>query len=399
MLPWTGTIGLLQSDGSTVTLAPAQVVSGTVTLSIPAVSSSATLSSNGLTIVAQPGPVQTPSSGGLSGFSGLINALEGLAGSAGSIADTLGQISDQGALWAAGSLSDVSFSTSVDSLLNTANSGLSSWVATVNGVFDDFNDEVYELTEDGLRRVFPARTGAIEEFDILKALRKLTTNLVNIRTDVISKIKDNWTQGTIAAAVLAAAVEALRNFADYPWANEKPQPSNVTSSTSSSSAAPTLYVFGTKTGTNPSVFQSYIKTLPDGGQGDIIQYPNVPWQSYLTNLTAQQALDVAKQSFVEYISTITEDNATDYGAVRNLGQNLQERVAPSLNLDERQDSDMHLRLISTKNQQDINNIMGAALPNYLFDPSLGQGQTIYIIDTGCRLSHTVGLSAQGWYYR
>ncbi len=233
MLPWTDSVDLLQSDGSTVTLASSQIVSGTVTLTIPAVSSPTTLSLNGLTITAQPGPVGTPSSGGLFGFAGLINALENLAGSATSIVNTLDQISNQGVLWAAGGLSDSSFSGSVDGLLNTATSDLSSFISSMNGVFEEFNKEVYELTEDGLRRVFPARTGALEEFDILKALRKLTTNLINIRTDVISKIKQYWIQGATAAAVLAAAEEALRNFADYPWVDEKPQPvsSTVTNST------------------------------------------------------------------------------------------------------------------------------------------------------------------------
>jgi hypothetical protein len=200
---------------------------------IPVVTSLTTLSSNGLIITAQPGHVGTPSSGGLFGFVGLINSLKGLASSATSIANTLDQISEQGALWAAGSLSDSGFSTSVDGLLNTATSDLSNWVSTMNGVFEDFNNEVYEMTEDGLRRVFPARTGAVEEFDILKALRKLTTNLVNIRTDVIAKIKEYWIQGTTAAAVLAAAEEALRNFGDYPWDNEKPQPISSSSTTNS----------------------------------------------------------------------------------------------------------------------------------------------------------------------
>ena len=118
----------------------------------------------------------------------------------------------------------------------------------------------------------------------------------------------------------------------------------------------------------------------------------------MTRLTLEQAQEVAGQSFVEYISTITEDGATEYRAIRDPGEKLQKRQAPPLNLDERQDSDIHLRLISTKNQQNSNDVIGAALPNYLFDPSLGQGQTIYIIDTGCRLSHTVGRPTQSWYY-
>lgn len=348
MLPWTGTIDILQSDGTTVTLGPGQIVSGAVTLSVPAVSSPTSLSSNGLTINAQPGPVGTSSSGGLSGFAGLINALEGLASSATSNIDILDQISDQGVLWAAGSVSDASFSASVNPLLSTAISDLSSWASTMNGVFEDFNDEVYEMTEDGLRRIFPARNGAIQQFDILQSLRKLTTNLVSIRSDVITKMKQHWIQGTAVAAALAVAEEALRNFGNYTWDNEKPQPvsssstsnsttvsarktKTSTSSTSSTSATASPYVFWTKEGTDPRVFQSYIKTLPDRGQGLITQFPNLSWQTYVTNLTAEQAQEVSTQSFVEYILENTVVESYDFGAVPDPSKKPQKRTPPSMN--------------------------------------------------------------------
>jgi hypothetical protein len=332
MLPWTDTIDILQSDGTTVTLGPGQIASGAVTLSVPAVSSPTSLSSNGLTINTQPGPVGTPSSGGLSGFAGLINDLDSLANSATSNINILDQLSDQGVLWAAGSVSDDSFSTSVTDWLDSGTSDLSNWVSTVNGVFEDFDDEVYEMTEDGLRRIFAARNGAIQEFDILQSLRKLINNLANIRTDVKTMMKQYWIPGTAAALTLAATEEALRNFGNYTWDNEKPQPvsssstsnsttasagkrKTSTSSTSSTSATASPYCFSTNPGTDPSIFHSYIKTLPDGGQGGIIQYPYVPWQSYVTNLTVEQAQEVSSQSFVLGVWKISDTLGSEARAV------------------------------------------------------------------------------------
>lgn len=408
MLPWTGTVDLLQSDGSAVTLAPNQIVSGTSTLPISGITTPTSLSLGGLSINAQPGSSSSPSTGGLSGFGGLLKALEGLAGPATSIANTLDEISEQGVLWAAGGLSDASFSTSVDGLLDTAIFDLTNWVSEMNGVFQDYNSEVWELTEDGPRRVFQARTGAVETVDILKSLRKLTANLANLKANVIALIKAYWTQGTTSAAVLAAASQAMRNFGDYPWGNEKQQSTSSssatkssstnsagrrtktsTSSTSSSTATPTPYVFQTKPGTDPNTFQSYIKSLDDA-KGMVISFPSNPWQSYATDLTADQADAVAKQSFIDFIFQDTEDDNAEMRAVFPRRRALEKRLVPGLNLKEREpDSDVHLRLISAQNQKANPN---GPLANYLFDPTLGQGQTIYIIDTGCLLTHSVGNS-------
>lgn len=408
ILPKTGTIDLLQSDGSTVTLAPNQIISGTATLPISGITTPTSLSLGGISINAQPGPISSPSTGGLSGFTGLLKALGGLAGSATLIANRLDQISEQGVLWAAGSLSDASFSTSVDGLLDTAISDLSSWVSSVNGVFEEYNNEVYEQTEDGMRRVFEARTGSTEALDIGKSLRKLIRDLTSIKANVIVKIKAYWIQGTTSAVVLAAASQAMRNFGDYPWGNEQQQSTSLssaakssstnsagtktrtsTSSTSSSTATATPYVFQTKAGTDPNTFQNYIKSL-DGAKGMVISFPSNPWQSYATNLTADQANAVAKQSFIDFVFQDTEDDNAEMRAVFPRHREFEKRLVPGLNLKEREpDSDVHLRLISAKNQQDNPN---GPLANYLFDPTLGQGQTIYIIDTGCLLTHSVSIA-------
>ena len=406
-MPHTISVELLQTDGSNVTLFSDSVVSGTATVSVPAAAVQTSLSSGGLSLEVGPEPLGSPASGGATGFTGLLNALEGLAGTANAAVNTLDQIGDQGALWAAGSLSDSAFSSAVGGLFDSASADLSNFVSSMSATFDDFNPEIYEMTEDGLRRIFPARTGGVEEFDLINSLRKLTRSLTNLRNDVIVKVKDYWVQGTAAAAALAAAEESLRNFGSYNWGGEKPTTSTSTStnstatatatgssssSSSSGTATPTPYMFTTNTGTDPSVFQSYIKTLPDGGAGGQIVFPNVPWQSYVTNLTSDQAKDVASQSFVRFVTLITENDVGTFGAIPP-PEKLQKRVAPNLNLQQRPNSEEHLKVVSTANQQTLYP-PGAALPDYLFDPLLGQGQTIYVLDSGFNTAHSE-LAANG----
>lgn len=205
-------MSLLQSDGCTISLGPNLIVSGTVTLPVSGISSPTSFSLGDLSVGADLGPVGSPPAAGGSGFSGLLNALGSLASSANSIVGKLDAIGQQGVLWVGGSVSDACFSSSVDGLLDSVTSDLSNWVASMNGVFNDFNDEVYELTPDGLGRVFPARTAVVEQFGILKSLQKLLRGVTALRGDVVLKIKDYWTQETAAALALAAAGQALRNF-------------------------------------------------------------------------------------------------------------------------------------------------------------------------------------------
>ena len=68
----------------------------------------------------------------------------------------------------------------------------------------------------------------------------------------------------------------------------------------------TDYMFTTKTGTSMSTFREYIRTLPDQGEGYQIVYELTPWQSYLTQLTPEEAEEVARQPFVNFITTIHE---------------------------------------------------------------------------------------------
>lgn len=118
----------------------------------------------------------------------MLNALKSLAGTASDIASKLESISEQGVAWSAGGVSDASFSSSVSGLFDSTINELDGFIKGVSGSFDSFNDEVYELTEDGLRRVFQAEVGSVEEFDILKSLRNLVRNLKTLQGTTIIKV-------------------------------------------------------------------------------------------------------------------------------------------------------------------------------------------------------------------
>jgi hypothetical protein len=110
----------------------------------------------------------------------------------------------------------------------------------------------------------------------------------------------------------------------------------------------------------------------------------------VTSLTPDQASAVSKQSFVLYVQQIVEDNGGELRAMQNATTRLYERTpAAGLNLNERPNSAKHLSEISTGNQKDlnVNGQNGDGLDDYLYDPSLGAGHTIYVLDSGCRTSN------------
>lgn len=132
------------------------------------------------------------------------------------------------------------------------------------------------------------------------------------------------------------------------------------------------------------MFEAYVKTLPDKGTGHYLSYPSTPWQSYITDLTAEQAKDAGKQSFMYFVKPVTtppEDIDPNLEPPPSSGS-LERRL--SKNLESREDSDQHLRMISAKRRI----LHRGQLENYLYDPILGKGQTIYIIDDGFNTQHT-----------
>lgn len=121
-------------------------------------------------------------------------------------------------------------------------------------------------------------------------------------------------------------------------------------------------------------------------------FPHLTWQNYITNLTYAEATGVARQTFVEFVGvdSITDDDG--FGAIP-MSQKVNKRAQGNWLLDERGYSFKHLRTISTANQEARD--VDEDLPEYLFDPRLGEGQTIYIIDSGFRTTHSDFSTANG----
>lgn len=406
ILPRSGTVELLQTDGSTATLAPGFIIAAGVTLAVPSVSSPTSLSSGSLTINAQPGTaVSPPTGGGASGFVGLINALEGLAGSATPVVDTLNQIFNDGAEWAAGGISDASLGPSIGDSLGTGMDDLAAFMSSVSGVADSFGDGPWlEMTEGARGQVVSAYDAAAQEFDISRALRKLVANFKYLSPRVVAALRQVFVSST-AIGLIAT----LNDFAKYDWAGELPavtslnSTSNSTfsarrtktstsSSTSSASATASPYIIRTKQGTPWSTFQNLAKSV-DGYQGNVIAYPRVPWFTYVsTNITATQAKAVSSLDFVLAVVAI---NAAGHGEldIAQLGsseETLRKRVNPS-DIEIRPNSDSHLRIISFPDQKAMN----GPLPDYQYDYSSGQNQTVYIVGSGCLLTHDVSRIPRG----
>jgi hypothetical protein len=146
------------------------------------------------------------------------------------------------------------------------------------------------------------------------------------------------------------------------------------------------YLISTVDGTSMDDFKTFAAQPPLGDkQGNIISFDDVPWISaqYL-NLTDADADEVRKNPIIAFAEPILEDDgaarvipAKDYYAPR-----LGKRALPQ-SLNQREESAYHLGLIAARNQKND----PTKLPNYVYEPSLGQGQTIYVLDGGYRKSH------------
>lgn len=163
------------------------------------------------------------------------------------------------------------------------------------------------------------------------------------------------------------------------------QASSTTQSTTSSSSSngtqtPTTWLISTKRNTARADFDAFIKTLPDQGQGNVIAYDNIPWQSYVTrNLTSDQADMVKMNSIVDIVGQITEEDGEAGIAATRKPRVTKRENSPRVG------SDYHLGILSAPRA-----LMDTAMwPDYEFDAQLGVGQTIYIIDTGYRSTHEV----------
>lgn len=204
------------------------------------------------------------------------------------------------------------------------------------------------------------------------------------------------TDSTISGQVPVAASSTLSQNLPPGVQPTIPTPypsSNATNSTSNDIRE--LYMFATKHHTSKETYYTLIKNLPDQGQGIVSQYDNLDFQSYGTNLTKLEAEQLKTNPIVAFLHRVPDpgvDDDTDFAAMSGLtSPNAREnakRAEIPINMDFsiRTPSDMHLKLIS---QARGGNPGVAPNAEYFFNPPLGEGATVYIIDSGINRDHSV----------
>ena len=413
ILPRTGSMDLLQLDGSTVTLFPDSVAHGSETAGISASPKKTMLTLGTLTL--DVGPIEATSAAidGSPSFGNLVTALNSLASEANDVVSNLEAIDEQGTSWASGSMTDSSFSRSVGGLFDDVVSQVTKLHSELRSQISQYNSgsyELHELTEDGQRRVFEAWAGAKRTKNVSENLRSLIRSITSIKSDVHQKVASYWL-GSGSAIGLAIAAESIRQFAAHNWDAEMEATSSTMSATNSTqtfsrsrrfptrtatttsstlTSQPSPYLLSSKEGTEPAVFEAYLKTLPGGGEGTSLSFPSTPWQDHITNLTEEQAEQAAKLPFMYFVSRVTAPEPDDEIDLPSMSPAMNRRAPESF--ETRGNSDQHLRVISTGNQRSLeelrSDVFSSELPDYLYDPLLGKGQTIYIIDAGFNVHHS-----------
>lgn len=164
------------------------------------------------------------------------------------------------------------------------------------------------------------------------------------------------------------------------------QARQATDASNGDTAATKVYLITSVDNTSKEKFLDFAGKPPLAGKrGDIISDPDVEWVSYqVFDLSDADAETVRKDPIVLFANPITEDDgqALVLPNQDHDTRTLNKRDLPQ-SLNQRDKSDYHLGLLSARNQKND----PTKLPNYVFEPTLGKGQTIYVIDTGYRADH------------
>jgi hypothetical protein len=171
------------------------------------------------------------------------------------------------------------------------------------------------------------------------------------------------------------------------------------------------YYILTNEPTSLKTFEDFIQSLPDSGTGvrsDQNTYPSIDSQIYLTSLTEDEATVVELHPIV-YVSgwrtdsgqespwddSFTDDSFADDGFAddgfagsnsshrRSAKEAREDRPSALINIFERVPSELAVQMLSQTSRPPRRDIP------YLFDPSLGAGSTIFVIDSGFNLRQSV----------
>jgi hypothetical protein len=386
MLPATTQEVELPSS-TTLTLGPSNVILGSNTITIAplsggaAVPAGATLSSGSFTIVAKPGP-GWGEDGSVIGQD-LLSGLKALQTQASGVVDTLNSINSVGQSWAAGKASDGDLASSLNDLIPKAYDALTTLEGDMSSLSEAY--ELSELDSTGRTVYFEAYAGSRGASNLLPPLR----GLIPISTFTITQFrlffKHYWPQ------VLLIKVTTLVAFIGFSFTKTQ---------TGTDPKLPEEWYLEVIEGTTLKTFQEWIKTLPDRGSGAQLVYDNIPLShGYVTIMKKEEAAVVALDPLCFVIvsnrpvgpDVLGGTNNTTPGEPGVVPKDL-ERRAITYNVQRRINSPNHLKLIS---QQPFS--LERPVPpllDYLYDPSLGAGSTVIVIDTGLNKANPVRWSYQ-----
>ncbi|KAL8716705.1 MAG: hypothetical protein Q9225_005989 [Loekoesia sp. 1 TL-2023] len=161
------------------------------------------------------------------------------------------------------------------------------------------------------------------------------------------------------------------------------------------------WFFNTVPGTTKEEFQKFITSLPDKGIGPktYIDWP-VRYQTYVAKLTLEQAKAVNRELIVDQLVANKRVPVIDQLDSRGKGQLLyadegsnQTKLHSRQNgwgIQSRLESGLHLRMISARPEQnlgDLENSLEDPQHDYTYVNTLGDGATVYVIDSGFDFTH------------
>jgi hypothetical protein len=185
---------------------------------------------------------------------------------------------------------------------------------------------------------------------------------------------------------------------------------------------PTSSVIYTKLNTSISDFNNLVQELgPPSKTSEQIEFPNLSFQAYITDLNATQLQTAQSNPIVQVVAEdlqFVDDTSTDFDGTplskrhrrdytRNIRTGLKIERIPAMadnannnfsmllkrdTIMTQSNSPSHLKLISQPSGA------SGTVPDYTYDSAAaGRGVTVYFLDTGVRESHIV----RGWfnYYR
>jgi len=252
--------------------------------------------------------VETPLHDHRENVDALINDLEPLGIIADRVAHLLEIADKQACSWIGGDLDDYFFEIALGDILAHALLQISAFRTALYDIVNRYNAGDYGLcglTMTGHMCMVKALTESERVENVCTDVKSLAGKLTS-QADVKKKLERRWTSESTTVAGLSAVARRIIQVGDYDWAGDRADMLCSTGAENILPETPKSYFISTEKGTDPTVFQDYIKLLPDKGNGYLFPFPCIPWQSYITPLTSDQVEEVISQPFTYICSEVTE---------------------------------------------------------------------------------------------